>query len=87
MLGDADVMVAGGAEAAVNRLGLPVLLQREPCLPILTRHQPRRLGLGTKIETVLLWEKVLASWLLRSWSTQREGGSNLWRVSRIRSIW
>ena len=60
MLGDADVMVAGGAEVQIG-LVLLVLLPREPCLPILTRHQPRHLGLGTKIETVLLWEKALAS--------------------------
>ena len=55
--GEADIMLAGGAEAAVSRLELQDLPQQEPYQQILMRALKRPQDLGTKLEMALLWVK------------------------------
>ena len=57
--GEADIMLAGGAEAAVSRLGIAGFAAAR-ALSTNFNDTPEKLqGLGIKIEMALLWEREL----------------------------
>ena len=70
--GDADVMVAGGAEAAVcGDSAWPASAPRAPCPPASTTGPRPRPAPGTRIATASSWARAPASWCWRSTSTPR----------------
>ena len=58
--GDADVMIAGGAESTINMVGIGALVHYGRCPSAMTIRQ-QRAAPSIKIETALSWEKVPAS--------------------------
>jgi 3-oxoacyl-[acyl-carrier-protein] synthase II len=68
---DADIMLAGGAEALSARSALPVLLRRGRC-PQPSMTSPRKLAVPmTKTATALSWAKARAWWCLKNMNTPR----------------
>jgi 3-oxoacyl-[acyl-carrier-protein] synthase II len=65
--GDADVVVAGGAEATVSPLGIGGFAAMRAATTI-PRQPP---ALGTKTATASCWARVRASWCWKSTSTPR----------------
>jgi hypothetical protein len=65
-LGDADVMVAGGAEAAICRIGLQVLPPARRFRRPSTTPRKRRRAPMTATATVSSWARGPRSWCLKS---------------------
>jgi 3-oxoacyl-[acyl-carrier-protein] synthase II len=71
--GDADVMVAGGAEMATTALGWADSARRGRCPSVtMTRRAPA--GPGTGTGTASCWATARAAWCSRSTSTPGRGG-------------
>lgn len=68
--GEADVMIAGGAEMAACGLGMGGLALRAHCLPA-TMNPAGPAARGTRVVTALYCPTVPEPWCSRSWSTPR----------------
>lgn len=68
--GDADAMVAGGAEKASTPLGVGGFAQRARCRPATITHR-RRAVRGIKNAMVLYWATVPVCWCLKSTNMQK----------------
>jgi len=70
--GEADLMVCGGAEAAITPLGWQVLSRAKRSLSAIMSLKKLR-ALGTRTGTVSSWERERVSSYSRVWSTRRSG--------------
>jgi hypothetical protein len=71
MLGDADVMVAGGLKPLFAGWVWRALLRRVPCPPVTTIPRPKHRAPGIRAVTVLSWGKVPVVWCLKNTSTPK----------------
>jgi hypothetical protein len=71
--GDADVLIAGGAEAAITALGYAGFCQARALTPGFNDCPKKPAVPSTKTVPVSSWAKGPGSWCWKPWSTPRPG--------------
>ena len=77
-LDDADVMVAGGTESPLCRLGWPGSPPAGHFRPASTISRSERRGPTTAIATASSWAKARASWCLKSYEHAKARGAKIY---------
>lgn len=70
--GDADMMVAGGAESAVNVLGLAGFARMKAITSDFNDAPEKASRRGTKAAAALSWAKAAVRWFWKNWNMRRK---------------